>query len=69
MSVSEGSTSSADNARHYRSAGVEEHITCRRMALEPRKPRPVHQLVAGGSTEQGETGVLCYAGMGWRTEV
>ena len=69
MSVSEGSMSGAATARHYHSAGVEEHITWRRTTLEPRKPRPVHQLVAGGSTEQGETGVLCYAGMGWRTEV
>lgn len=69
MSVSEGSMSGADSARRHRSAEVEEHITCRRMTLEPRKPHPVPQMVAGGSREQGETGALCYAGLGWRTEV
>ncbi|MFH1312667.1 MAG: hypothetical protein ABIJ00_05515 [Candidatus Eisenbacteria bacterium] len=67
--VSEGNMSDAAIARHHRSAGVEEHITCRRKALEPRKPHRVLQMVTGGSTEQGETGALCYTGLGWRTEV
>ena len=67
--VSEGNMSGAVIARHRRSVGVEEHITCRRKALEPRKPHPVLQKVTGGGTEQGETGVLCCAGLGWRTEV
>lgn len=69
MLVSEGCMSDAVVARHHRSAGVEEHITCRRKTLEPRKPHSVLRLVAEGSAEQGKTGVLCYAGLGWRTEV
>jgi hypothetical protein len=67
--VGEGSMSGAASARYRRSAGVEEHITYRRKALEPRKPHPVLRTVTGGGTEQGETGALHYAGLGWRTEV
>ena len=67
--VSEGSMNDAAIARGHHSAGVEEHITCRRMTLEPRKPHSVLLLVTEGSAEQGKTGVLSYAGLGWRTEV
>ena len=69
VSVSEGSMSDTDIARGHHSAGVEEHITCRRKTLEPRKPHTVLRLVTEGSAEQGKTGVPRYAGLGWRTEV
>ena len=69
MLVGEGSMSGAVIARRYRSAGVDEHITCRRKTLEPRKPRLVLQAVTEGGSEQGRTGVLSHVGVGWRTEV
>ena len=67
--VSEGSMSDAVMARRYHSAGVGEHITCKRMTLEPRKPHSVLRLVIEGSAKQGKTGALGYAELGWRTEV
>ena len=69
VSVSEGSMSNAVTSRRYHSAGVDEHITCKRTTLEPRKPHLVLRLVNGGSARQGKTGALCYAESGWRTEV
>ena len=69
MSVSKGSMSDTVIARCYRSAGVDEHITCKRKTLEPRKPHSVLRQVIEGSVKQGMTVALRYAELGWRTEV
>jgi hypothetical protein len=69
VSVSEGSMSGTVIARCYRSAGVDEHIACKRKTLEPRKPHSVLRQVIEGSVEQGMTVALRHAALGWRTEV
>jgi len=68
VSVVEDRMSGVDMARHRRSDGVDDHITYRRMTLEPRKPRRVLRLVTGGGVLQGKTGAAIRAEMGWRTE-
>jgi hypothetical protein len=67
--VSEGSMSNAVMARRCHSAGVGEHITCKRTALEPRKPHRVRRLVAVGGVLRGKTRAARRAEMGWRIEV
>ena len=68
VTVGEGSMSNTVIARCYRSAGVDEHITYKRKTLEPRKPHSALRQVIEGSVEQGMTGALRYAELGWRTE-
>ena len=64
MSVSEGSMGDTAIVGCYRSAGVDEHITCKRKMSEPRKPHSVLRLVIEGSAKQGISGALRCAKMG-----
>jgi hypothetical protein len=52
--IVEGSRKVADKARRHSSAGVEGHITYKRMGMEPRKPCRVLRVVSGGGAKQGE---------------